>query len=38
MRVHRRYGERWKVIDLAYGDTYTTRLLPGFTLTIDPRN
>jgi hypothetical protein len=38
MRVHRRYGKRWKIIELAYGDTYTTRLLPGFALTIDPRS
>jgi Uma2 family endonuclease len=37
MRVHRRHGKRWVVRDLAYGDTYTTRLLPGFELTIDPR-
>jgi hypothetical protein len=36
--VHRRWGKRWKVIDLASSDTYTTRLLPGFALTIDPRN
>jgi Uma2 family endonuclease len=36
MRVHRRYGKRWRIIDLAYGDVYTTRLLPGFALTIDP--
>jgi Uma2 family endonuclease len=38
MRVHRRRGKRWKVIEVAYGETYTTRLLPGFALTIDPRN
>ncbi len=38
MRVYRRSGKRWKIIDLAYGATYTTRLLPGFTLTIDPRS
>jgi Uma2 family endonuclease len=38
MRVHRRYGKRWQLIDLAYGETYTTRLLPGFALTIDPRS
>jgi Uma2 family endonuclease len=38
MRVHRRHGKRWKLIDLAHGDTYTTRLLPGFGLTIDPRS
>jgi hypothetical protein len=38
MRVHRRYRKCWKVIDVVYGDTYTTRLLPGFTLTIDPQS
>jgi Uma2 family endonuclease len=38
MRVHRRSGKRWKTIELAYGDHYTTRLLPGFELTIDPRS
>jgi Uma2 family endonuclease len=38
MRVYRRWGKRWKTIDLAYGDVYTTKLLPGFTLTIDPRS
>jgi Uma2 family endonuclease len=37
LRVHRRWGKRWKKIDLGYGETYTTRLLPGFELTIDPR-
>jgi Uma2 family endonuclease len=36
MRVHRRHGARWRIIDLAPGDTYTTRLLPGFVLIIDP--
>jgi Uma2 family endonuclease len=38
MRVHRRWGKRWRILDLAYGDIYTTNLLPGFTLTIDPRS
>ncbi len=38
MRVHRRHGKRWRTIDLAYGDTYKTRLLPGFRLVIDPRS
>lgn len=38
MRVHRRHGKRWKVINLAYGETYTTRLLPGFELVVDPRS
>jgi Uma2 family endonuclease len=37
MKVHRRYGKRWRISDLAYQDVYTTRLLPDFTLTIDPR-
>jgi Uma2 family endonuclease len=38
LRVYRRRGARWqKPIDLAFGDTYTTRLLPGFTLTVNPR-
>ncbi len=38
MRVHRRRGKRWTVIDLTYGDVYTTKLLPGFELTLDPRS
>lgn len=38
MRVHRRRGKRWQVIDLAYQDVYTTKLLPGFKLVIDPRS
>jgi Uma2 family endonuclease len=36
-RVYRRRGEKWqKPIDLKLGDTYTTRLLPGFSLLINP--
>ncbi len=38
MRVHRRYGKRWKILDLSYGDVYTTRLLPGFELIINPHS
>ncbi len=38
LRVHQRYGRRWRVIDFAFGETYTTRLLPDFTLTIDPHH
>jgi Uma2 family endonuclease len=38
MRVHRRRGDEWEVIDLNYGDTYMTPLLPGFKLKIDPRS
>jgi Uma2 family endonuclease len=37
LRVHRRWGGRWRVIDLAFGETYTTKLLPGFELVVDPR-
>jgi Uma2 family endonuclease len=38
LRVYRRRGARWqRPIDVAFGDTYTTRLLPGFALTVDPR-
>jgi Uma2 family endonuclease len=38
LRVYRRRGQRWqKPIDVPAGGTYTTRLLPGFTLTVDPR-
>lgn len=36
LRVHQRYGRRWRVIDRAFGETYTTRLLPDFTLNVDP--
>jgi Uma2 family endonuclease len=37
LRVHRRYGKRWLIRDYEAGSTYTTRLLPGFTLTLNPR-
>jgi len=38
MRVYRKYRGRWQQpIELQFGDTYTTRLLPGFKLVIDPR-
>jgi Uma2 family endonuclease len=36
--VRRRRGSRWqRVIEVPYGETYTTRLLPGFELRVDPR-
>ena len=38
MTAYRRYGKRWRPVELAYGDTYTTRLLPGFRLVLDPRS
>jgi Uma2 family endonuclease len=38
LTMHRRRGQRWqKPIELAAGETYTTRLLPDFTLVLDPR-
>jgi Uma2 family endonuclease len=35
--VHRRWGRRWRILNFAPGQTYTTRLLPGFELIVDPR-
>jgi Uma2 family endonuclease len=36
--VYRRRGQRWqRVIRVPGGGTYTTRLLPGFTLVLDAR-
>jgi Uma2 family endonuclease len=37
LRVYRRRGKRWQIIDVACGETYTTKLLPGFKLIVDPR-
>ncbi len=34
---HRRYGKRWVIRSYPYGSTFTTKLLPGFSLVIDPR-
>lgn len=34
--VHRRRGKKWVRREYNYGDTYTTALLPGFKLLIDP--
>ncbi len=36
MTVHRRYGRRWRLIHVQPGETYATRLLPGFELVLDP--
>ncbi len=37
LRVYRRRGSRWqRPIDVAAGETYTTPLLPGFVLVLDP--
>jgi Uma2 family endonuclease len=37
LRVYRRVGRKWRIIELGFGDRYTTKLLPGFELLIDPR-
>ena len=34
---HRRHGRRWIVREFPFGSTFRTRLLPGFSLVIDPR-
>jgi Uma2 family endonuclease len=38
MTVYRRHGKNWRLIPVSYGDTYTTKLLPGFELTLNPRS
>jgi Uma2 family endonuclease len=37
-RVHRRQGKKWRIVQPAFGEVYTTKLLPGFALIIDPRS
>jgi Uma2 family endonuclease len=38
LTVHRRRGQGWqRPIEVAAEETYTTRLLPGFVLVMDPR-
>jgi hypothetical protein len=38
MTVYRKYRGQWRApVELQYGDTYTTSLLPGFELLLDPR-
>jgi Uma2 family endonuclease len=34
---YRRHGKRWVVKSFPYGETFATKLLPGFSLLIDPR-
>jgi Uma2 family endonuclease len=38
MLVHRRQGKQWRIIEVAAGETYRTRFLPGFKLLLDPRS
>ncbi len=37
LRVHRRAGGKWRILEVGFGETYTTRLLPGFKLLLNPR-
>jgi Uma2 family endonuclease len=34
---HRRHGKQWRVKSFPYGSTFTTKLLPEFSIVIDPR-
>ncbi len=39
MYVYRRRGKKWQQpIEVRYGETYTTKLLPGFELLLDPKS
>ncbi len=38
LRVHRRNGRKWKIIEVAPKESYTTPLLPGFELLNDHRH
>ncbi len=39
MLVYRRRGQRWqRPIEVGFGETYTTRLLPDFALVVDPHH
>lgn len=37
LHVRRRHGSRWVVREVAAGETYESRLLPGFRLVLQPR-
>ena len=38
MYVFRKRGSKWTKIEVAFGETYTTKLLPGFALKVAPRS
>lgn len=38
LQVRRRYRGSWRLMEFGPGDCYTTKLLPDFTLTLDPRS
>jgi Uma2 family endonuclease len=35
--ARRRHKRQWRIHEVTYGETYTTRTLPGFELLIDPK-
>jgi len=37
MWVYRRGRKKWQIMEVPTGGTYTTKLLPGFKLVLDPR-
>lgn len=37
LSVYRRAGSKWRILEFGFGGAYTTKLLPGFKLIIDPR-
>jgi Uma2 family endonuclease len=37
MHVYRRQGRKWHVLEVGHGERYTTPVLPGFKLLMDPR-
>lgn len=37
LTVHRRRGKRWVISTYRRGETYSTKLLPGFTLLLNPQ-
>ena len=38
LEVRRRYRGQWSLREFGPGDTYTTKMLPGFALVLDPRS
>jgi Uma2 family endonuclease len=38
LQVRRRHGGRCRLLEFGPGDSYTTKLLPDFTLILDPRS